>query len=159
MGDKSGGFGTQSGKCLIRKDFGDFGTDLHPPPPPQRPVQFTILAKSRRLDVTATMPQARQLDQAAAPAAASSWPGSPTVTAIGIFEAKNRLSELIERVTRGEEIVITRRGTQVARLMPPEAPNAQDEARALAERIRRTRAGQPLGGAVSLRELIDEGRR
>ena len=81
------------------------------------------------------------------------------MTAIGIFEAKNRLSELIERVTRGEEIVITRRGTQVARLMPPEAPNAQDEARALVERIRRTRAGQPLGGAVSLRELIDEGRR
>ena len=147
----------QSGKCLIRKDFGDFGTDLHPPPP-QRPFSSLSLPRARRLDVTATMPQARQLDQTAA-AAASSWPGSPTVTAIGIFEAKNRLSELIERVTRGEEIVITRRGTQVARLMPPEAPNAQDEARALAERIRRTRAGQPLGGAVSLRELIDEGRR
>ena len=41
------------------------------------------------------------------------------MTTVGIFEAKNRLSELVERALRGEEIVITRRGEQVARLMPP----------------------------------------
>ena len=81
------------------------------------------------------------------------------MTTIGIFEAKNRLSELVARAARGEEIVITRRGEQVARLMAPVAPNAQGQVRALAERIRRSRAGQTLGGTVSIRELIDEGRR
>ena len=81
------------------------------------------------------------------------------MTTIGIFEAKNRLSELVARAAGGEEIVITRRGEQVARLMAPVAPDAQGQVRALAERIRRSRAGQTLGGAVCIRELIDEGRR
>jgi len=81
------------------------------------------------------------------------------MTTVGIFEAKNRLSELVERASRGEEIVITRRGEQVARLMPPQTPNAQGQARALAERIRQSRAGQALGGGVSIRELVEEGRR
>ena len=81
------------------------------------------------------------------------------MTTVGIFEAKNRLSELVERAARGEEIVITRRGAQVARLMPPESPNTKGQARALVERIRRSRAQHALGGGVSLRELIDEGRR
>lgn len=78
---------------------------------------------------------------------------------IGIFEAKNRLSELIDRAARGEEIVITRRGEQVARLLPPQTPDAARSARTLAERIRRSRANALLGEGVSIRELIDEGRR
>ncbi len=40
---------------------------------------------------------------------------------IGIAEAKARLSELIERAHKGEEIVIERHGKPVARLSP-EAP-------------------------------------
>ena len=81
------------------------------------------------------------------------------MTTVGIFEAKNRLSELVDRAARGEEIVITRRGEQVARLMPPRAPDAPGQARALAARIRRSRAGQGLGGGVSIRDMIEEGRR
>ena len=81
------------------------------------------------------------------------------MASVGIFEAKNRLSELVERAGRGEEIVITRRGQEVARLMPPQAPNAQGQARALAERIRHSRAQHALGGGVSIRELIEERRR
>ncbi len=81
------------------------------------------------------------------------------MTLIGIFEAKNRLSELVERASRGEEIVITRRGEQVARLLPPERVNAKGQARALAQRIRRSRAKHALGDGVTIRELIDEGRR
>ena len=60
---------------------------------------------------------------------------------------------------RGEEIVITRRGEQVARLMPPRAPDALGQARTLAARIRNTRMGHGLGGGVSIREMIEEGRR
>ena len=78
---------------------------------------------------------------------------------VGIFEAKNRLSELVERAARGEEIVITRRGEPVARLMPPQTPDALGQARTLAARIRKSRAGQALGAGVSIRDMIEEGRR
>jgi prevent-host-death family protein len=37
---------------------------------------------------------------------------------IGAFEAKNKLSELLDRVERGERIVITRHGKPVAELSP-----------------------------------------
>jgi prevent-host-death family protein len=37
---------------------------------------------------------------------------------IGMHEAKTQLSKLVERVEAGEEIVITRRGTPAARLVP-----------------------------------------
>ena len=81
------------------------------------------------------------------------------MTTVGIFEAKNRLSELVERAARGEEIVITRRGEQVARLMPPLAPDPLGQAHTLATRIRRSRAGQPPGDGVSILDLVEEGRR
>jgi prevent-host-death family protein len=37
---------------------------------------------------------------------------------VGVHEAKTNLSRLLELVTAGEEIVITRRGAEVARLVP-----------------------------------------
>ncbi|MGH6719084.1 MAG: type II toxin-antitoxin system Phd/YefM family antitoxin [Alphaproteobacteria bacterium] len=37
---------------------------------------------------------------------------------IGAFEAKNKLSALLEMAERGEEIVITRHGRPVAKLVP-----------------------------------------
>ena len=37
---------------------------------------------------------------------------------IGAFEAKNTLGALLDRVQRGEEIIITRHGKPVARLVP-----------------------------------------
>lgn len=81
------------------------------------------------------------------------------MTTVGIFEAKNRLSELVERAARGEEIVITRRGEEVARLMPPRPADPVAQARSLAARIRRSRAGHLLGDGATIREMIDEGRR
>lgn len=81
------------------------------------------------------------------------------MTTVGLFEAKNRLSELVERAARGEEIVITRHGVSVARLLPVEVPDARVQARILADKIRRTRVGHNLGKAVSIRELVEEGRR
>jgi prevent-host-death family protein len=81
------------------------------------------------------------------------------MTTFGIFEAKNRLSELVERALRGEEIVITRRGEAVARLLPPALPDARSQVRSLAERIRQSRVPHALGEGVTLRELMDDGRR
>jgi len=44
------------------------------------------------------------------------------------FEAKTRFGELLERVSRGEEVVITRHDKVVARLVP-EGPRRQSEVR------------------------------
>ena len=46
---------------------------------------------------------------------------------IGAFEAKNTLGSLLDRVETGEEIVITRHGKPVARLVPvePKTPRAR----------------------------------
>lgn len=37
---------------------------------------------------------------------------------VGVHEAKTHLSRLLEQVVAGDEIVITRRGEEVARLVP-----------------------------------------
>ncbi|MBA2723217.1 MAG: type II toxin-antitoxin system Phd/YefM family antitoxin [Methylibium sp.] len=81
------------------------------------------------------------------------------MTTVGIFEAKSRLSELVARAARGEEIVITRHGEPVARLMPPRVPDALGQAHALATRIRSSRAGQAPGDGVAIPDMIEEGRR
>ncbi|HEX8814871.1 MAG TPA: type II toxin-antitoxin system prevent-host-death family antitoxin [Terriglobales bacterium] len=60
---------------------------------------------------------------------------------IGAFEAKNTFGNLLDRVQRGEEIIITRHGQAVARLVPnvPRIDRAQAES--ALERIR-SRASQ-----------------
>ena len=44
---------------------------------------------------------------------------------VGVHEAKTHLSKLLERVSAGEEIAITRRGEEVARLVPVRHPGAR----------------------------------
>jgi prevent-host-death family protein len=41
-----------------------------------------------------------------------------TVTTVGTFEAKTKLSELLDRVEKGEEVIITRHGKEIARIVP-----------------------------------------
>lgn len=55
---------------------------------------------------------------------------------IGSFEAKNKLSALLDRAEHGEEIVITRRGKPVAKLVPFHNAPGTDHARLAAQRIR-----------------------
>lgn len=76
---------------------------------------------------------------------------------IGAFEAKSKLGQLLDWVEDGEEIVITRRGKIVARLVPPRAPFDRDRARAAAVAIRVMSKGVKLGGAP-IKDLISEGR-
>ena len=80
------------------------------------------------------------------------------MTEIALFEAKNRLSELIERVQAGEVFVITRRGKVVAQLgLPPGVDAARPAEEAIA-RFRAARQGVSLRGLKS-RDLIAAGRR
>ena len=77
---------------------------------------------------------------------------------VSAFEAKNTLGTLLDRVERGEEITITRRGKPIAKLVRRNAGIGRDRARAAAERIRTRSKGVTLGG-IPLKELIDDGRR
>ncbi|HLJ64221.1 MAG TPA: type II toxin-antitoxin system prevent-host-death family antitoxin [Stellaceae bacterium] len=77
---------------------------------------------------------------------------------IGAFEAKSRLGQLLDRVEAGEEVVITRRGKVVARLVPPGMAFDRERARRAVARIRERRKGVTLGG-LSIEDLINEGRR
>jgi prevent-host-death family protein len=77
---------------------------------------------------------------------------------IGSFDAKNQLSALLDRVEKGEEIVITRRGRAIARLAPYHDPG-REKAKAAAESLR-TRA-RAHGGHFDWEEwkkYRDEGR-
>jgi prevent-host-death family protein len=42
---------------------------------------------------------------------------------VNVKDARSNLSTLLNRVAAGEEIVITRRGKRVAKLVPPQAEN------------------------------------
>lgn len=66
-------------------------------------------------------------------------------TTIGSFEAKTHLAHLLERVERGEEIVITRRGKPVARLVPAHTGHDVATARAAADRLRALAQDMDLG--------------
>ena len=79
---------------------------------------------------------------------------------VGAFEAKTKLSELLDLVERGSEITITRRGEPVARLVPiSRSGDEKARVKALIEEIKETRKGLTLGGDITVKELIEEGRR
>jgi prevent-host-death family protein len=61
------------------------------------------------------------------------------IATVGLAEAKNKLSELIGRVARGEEITITRHDEAIARLVPVKGPSRNEAAQAIAA-IRALRA-------------------
>jgi prevent-host-death family protein len=75
---------------------------------------------------------------------------------VGAYEAKTKLSELLDRVARGESITITKHGVPVATLRPAEgqARSASD----LVSELRRLRQGVQLDG-LPIRDMIDEARR
>jgi prevent-host-death family protein len=77
---------------------------------------------------------------------------------IGAFEAKNTLGSLLDLVERGEEITITRHGKPVARLIAANDAFDKAAARRAVEEIGKMSKGVTLGG-ISIKELIDEGRK
>ncbi len=76
----------------------------------------------------------------------------------GVFEAKNRLTALLDEVEAGHEILITRRGKPVARLVPARAGFDRARARQAADNLVRASKGLTLDG-LTIKELISEGRR
>jgi prevent-host-death family protein len=81
----------------------------------------------------------------------------PVMTSVGAFEAKTRLSALLDQVEAGEEVVITRHGRPVAKLIAAGSIDTDRAGKAAAE-LKAMRVGVTLGG-LSWKELRDEGRR
>ena len=77
---------------------------------------------------------------------------------VGLFEAKNGLSALVERVSKGEEIVITRRGQKIAMLVPANRRRPRPAAEVVAS-IRKSRKGVRVPKGFSIRQMIEAGRR
>lgn len=79
------------------------------------------------------------------------------MTTVGSFEAKTHLPQLLERVGRGEKILITRHGKPAAMLVP--APDEETgDVREVLREMKALRKGNVLGKG-SIRDLINEGRR
>ena len=76
---------------------------------------------------------------------------------VGAFEAKNKLGQLLDQVEHGEEIMITRRGRAVARLVPAEIGMDREKAQRAVAGLREMSKGVMLGG-LKIKDLVDEGR-
>ncbi len=75
---------------------------------------------------------------------------------IGLHEAKTHFSEIINKVSKGNEFIITRRGIAVARLVPAEKPS-RDAVKQALKRAKQLRVKLSLNG-LKIKDLIEDGR-
>lgn len=75
---------------------------------------------------------------------------------VGLSEAKQKLSELVERASKGEQIGITLRG-KIAAIIAP-VPHAISIAQDFADIEKIRKRAEPLKG-MTIKNLIEEGRR
>jgi len=80
---------------------------------------------------------------------------------VGSYEAKTHLPRLLQRVEHGETIIITRHGKAIARLVPatPTAPRPEIAEVIEAMRTFQEQEAPTLGDDLSIRDLINDGRR
>jgi prevent-host-death family protein len=82
------------------------------------------------------------------------------MTTISFYEARTHLSELLDEIAKGKTVLITRRGKPAALLAPPPQEGRRDVRQIVKEMLElRDRKGPTLGGHLTIRELIEEGRR
>ena len=76
---------------------------------------------------------------------------------VALYEAKNKLSGLLDQVATGEQVTITRHGKAAALLVPADQGFDRAKARQAAATLVRIRRGSTLGG-LSAKQLAEEGR-
>ena len=76
---------------------------------------------------------------------------------IGAYEAKTQFSALLDRVEQGEDVIITRHGKPVARLVKADAASREEVDAAIA-RLKELRKGTTAGPG-GWKALRDEGRK
>jgi prevent-host-death family protein len=74
---------------------------------------------------------------------------------VGLFEAKQKLSELVERAGKGKRIGITRRGKLTALIIPPHPERSLKQIFAGMEEIRK-RSKKPRN--LTTKSMIEQGR-
>ena len=72
------------------------------------------------------------------------------MSTIAAYDAKTKFAELLDRIERGETVVITRHGRPVARLTPIEDARREE----VAATVARLKARQRTSPAVSRSELL-----
>ncbi len=83
---------------------------------------------------------------------------------VSAFDAKTRFGELLDRVAKGEEVIITRHDKPVARIVPEGALRLADVRRAVAglrqlqQRILARTKGRAALSDRDVRSAIEEGR-
>jgi prevent-host-death family protein len=87
--------------------------------------------------------------------------GARSESSVGAYEAKRHLAELLDRVEGGETITITRHGKPIAKLVPASGGATRPDVRKAVEEMKRLREehGPVLGPGLTIRDLIEEGRR
>lgn len=80
------------------------------------------------------------------------------MTLVGAFEAKTHLSALLDRVSRGETITITRRGVPAAMLVPVEEVKTKLTHQEVVEGMRELRK-RIKPDSIGVRDMVQEGRR
>ncbi len=76
---------------------------------------------------------------------------------VGTFEAKTHLSALLEKVSQGQEVLITKRGEPIARLVPAQRSD-RTQVTATIDTLFEFRKGMKLDG-LDWKVLRDTGRR
>jgi prevent-host-death family protein len=76
--------------------------------------------------------------------------------AIAVSDAKGQLTELVRRAEAGEEVVLTRHGTAVVRLVPIKAKPTAADRRALLEKVRTSgpKSAAPGGDAARSQDFL-----
>ena len=78
----------------------------------------------------------------------------------GAFEAKTHFSELLSDVMNGEKFIITKHGAQVAMIIPfPKEEQGSDPVKDAIRAIKKLRKGIKLGKELTIRKMIEEGRK
>ena len=78
----------------------------------------------------------------------------------GAFEAKTHFSELLGDVINGETYIITKHGIQVAKIIPfKEEEQSINPVEDAIRAIKKLRKGITLGKKLSIRKLIEQGRK
>lgn len=75
---------------------------------------------------------------------------------VGAYEARTHLGRILEQVERGETVVITKHGREIAKVIPADQRPSDPEDVIAALRAARKGVRR---GRDSIREMIDEGRR
>ena len=76
---------------------------------------------------------------------------------IGAYELKTHLSEVLDAVEHGQTVIVTRHGQAIARISPDAADRRQQTSQAVKSLLKFPRTPLPKG--VTIRDLIEEGRR